>query len=613
MIKPAGPGVLIAGLVLVAAYAVTSMVFGGFMLPTGADYMQLRDTLAEVGVDQVIMRDVAPHVGVAAVARLLLLGPAALLLAWWLASRWPARSLEPGARLLAGSRHRVALTAITLATAGLLLFWSQGVLREQPLYDDEFTYLFQAQTLASGWIAAPAPPNPGAFDNPFIIIDDDHWFGKYSSGHPALLALSSLLGWPRLIPLLLAALVPWLVYQIGREIDGPRVGLLAAALLTVSPYFLIPASTLMNHGTTLFFVAVFTLGFLRAQRTAGGRRWLWALGAGLALGVAFNIRPQSAAAVGLPFGVWTLWRLRGETAVAVRVTAIGVVAGLLLPLAWAGYYNHVVAGAWYRFPFMLLESGADGAGSLLATKDWTEPGHTFFKGVFFGLLNLWRLNGWLFGWGASLVLVGIGLARGVSAFDRVWLGVAALILGLHAFFQSPAVLELGPRYLFPLVIPLMLWSARGLVIAHEWVTARQGPRALVTVFVLVSVVLALGTFTREHAQHLRMISAAVARPYEFVEAREVHDAIVMVRAKPSTGWVFGLRNPHPRLETNDVIYIKLTGLDDVVGLLDAMPDRKVFVLAFDPDDPAADPELVRFSRAQLEQIREERRRDPGQR
>ncbi|MBD3222756.1 phospholipid carrier-dependent glycosyltransferase, partial [bacterium] len=309
MASRAGTGVLLGGLGLVAAYAVTAVVFGGFSLPTGADYVTLREALRQVGVDQVLIRDLAPHAAVAGVARLVLLLPAAVLLALWLAPRWPARTLATAARLLEAPRHRAALVAITLATAGLLVVWARWVFGGQPVFDDEFTYLFQARTLASGWLAAPAPPCPPCFENVFIIIRDGLWVGKYTSGHPALVALSLLLGSPYVLPLLLAALVPLLVHQIARETDGAPIGLIAAGLLVISPLFLMTAATLMNHGTNLFFLALFVLAYLRARR---GRAWIWAIVAGLAIGIALNIRPQTAVAVGLPFGVWPLARLRGD-------------------------------------------------------------------------------------------------------------------------------------------------------------------------------------------------------------------------------------------------------------------------------------------------------------
>jgi hypothetical protein len=588
-------GPLLGGLGLLAAYAVVSVVFDGFALPTGVDYVALREALGAAGVDERLVRDLAPHAAASALAKLLLLAPATALLAWPVARRWPRRWRDRPLPATGG-----AVAGIVVVCAALLVVWSQLVLQGQPLFDDEFTYRFQAQTLAAGWLAAPAPPCPACFENVFIILRDGLWAGKYTSGHPALLALSSPLGSPYVVTIVLGALAPWLVWLVGREVAGPSTAFLAAAALLISPFFVITASTLMNHATCLVFLAVFTLGYLRARRGAG---WAWALAAGLALGVAFNIRPQSAVAVGLPFGVWTLARLRGGGRPVLREGLL-VLAGLAPLLVWAGYYNHAVSGAWYRFPFMMLEDAAPSAVALLAPAGQGEPDHTLWKGLFYGLLNVWRLNLHLFGWGVSLIFVAVALRRGPrDAHDRVWLGVAATILAIHAGFPSPGVLEVGPRYLFPLLIPLALWTARGVREAHAWAASGGRPRALVPAFVALSVVLAVVTFGREQARHLHAVTDAVARPYRALAAADLEDAIVLVRAKPPSGWVFGLRNNHPRLATNDPIVIKLTDLGSVFSLLDAFPDREVSVLSFDPERPAAEPELVPFTREQLRQRR----------
>ena len=570
---------LTAGLVLLAAYVATAVWWDDFALPTGADYEALHEQL---DVDRRLIRDLAPPLLAGNLAKVLLLAPAVLLLGWCAARG----RRDVGDGLLGRPSHAPPLVLICLIVFALLVFWSQVVFQGQPVYDDEFTYLFQAQCLEAGHLAAPAPPSPACFENVFIVLRGDVWAGKYTSGHPLLLALSHQLGWVRLVPFVLAALVPWLVYLIAVELGDRRAGLLAAVMLAVSPFFLMVSASLMNHGTGLFFLSVFTLGYLRAGRT---RPWLWGVLAGLALGMAFNIRPQAAVAVGLPFGVWTLWRCRGEGRRAL-IAGLAVMLGLLPGLAYAGVYNHAVAGAWHRFAFMLLEGEAPTVAAFLGT----GAHHTLWKGLGYDLLNLWRLNLYLLGFGLSLLPVVLGLVRTpLTAHDRVWLGAAGVTMVIYAGFPSPGVLELGPRYLFPLLIPLVIWMARGLL------TVR---RNLALAWVVLAVVACLVTFTREQARHLHQVTTEVARPYRFVEDADLDQAIVLVRAKPPSGWVFGLRNNHPRLADNDVIYTKLRGLGEVLELLDAMPARTVHVLAFDPADPSAEPELVPFTRAQLVEL-----------
>lgn len=590
---------LFLGLGLTGLYAVVALMFDNFALPCGVDYAPPRTAKYDLGIEPRLVKELSAHALVSILAKALLLAPACAAFAFYLARVIPSKPVEAIAGWVHGQKARAILTAVVLVSAGVMVFWSQSVFMGQPVYDDEWTYLFQAQIIQGGQLAAPAPPCPDCFKNVFIIIRDGIWTGKYTSGHPALLALSMFAGSPYLITILLASLVPFLVFLIARDLHGIGLGLLTAALFVVSPFFLMVSSTLMNHGTCLFFLAAFTLGFLRSR---DGLSWIYAVLAGLAMGAAFNIRPQSAVAYGLPFVVWALVRIVGPD----RRLFLGryvAMLGAFIPLAWlAFYYNAVVSGQWYTFPFMLAEPEVPGAVSFFTLGDQTVLGHTVWKGIYFSLLNLWRLNHYLFGWGVSLVFVVMVFLWGLNGrVDRLWWGVIACTVTVYLFFASPGVLEAGPRYFFPLLIPVMIWTARGMQAVHGRFANRfRGHplcgRTLVPAFVSLSVVMSAATFGAEQIRHYRRLVPAVARPYETVAEADVHHAIVALMNLPACGWVYGLRNNHPDLASNDVIYVWGNGPKKMLCLMDHFVGRSVFLLYFERKGQEVRPRLVPATR-----------------
>jgi hypothetical protein len=580
---------LVIGLVLTGLYVVVALMFDNFAFPFGVDYSPPREAKYDLGIAPRLMKELSAHALVSVLAKALLLAPACAAFAFWI-GRLVSKRFADGLAAWAGRlQPRTVLPVLVLAAGALLLFWSQAVFQGWPLYDDEWTYQFQAQILQTGNLAAPEPPGSECFRNVFIVQREGVWAGKYTSGHPALLALSQFMGSPYIITILLAALLPVLLFLITSDRHGAGIALLAAALLVVSPFYQLICSTLMNHGTNLFFLAAFTLCF---QRSRSGTSWVYPVLAGLALGAAFNIRPQSAVGFGLAFAVLALVRLVGsERKVYLARYAVMLVSFVPL-LVYAFHYNAVVTGQWHTFPFMLVEPEVAGAVGFFHPGDQTVLGHTLWKGVYYSLLNVWRLNYYLFGWGVSLVFVALFFVwRLEKAADRIWWGVIAGTVTVYLFFPSPGVLEAGPRYYFPLMIPVLILTARGMQAAHHRLSRAfpaGGPlcgRALLPTLVLLLLAAGSLTFGVEQIRHYRRLVPAVARPYAAVAERNIHDAIVLVGTLPPRGWVYGLRNNHPRLETNDVIYLWAEACEpeQMRELLAEFPRRQVYLLRFDRD------------------------------
>src|SRR3954468_24667446 len=131
------------------------------------------------------------------------------------------------------------LTAAIGASLGVYLFVAAGP--PSPRILDEFVYLFQAKTLASGRLSYPSPPLPEFFEAAHILVVP-RFAAKYLPGHAAILAPFQAVGVPWLAPCLLLGVTAALLFLAAREAGLTRAAaLIAPALLLgatdVFPFF----------------------------------------------------------------------------------------------------------------------------------------------------------------------------------------------------------------------------------------------------------------------------------------------------------------------------------------------------------------------------------------
>ncbi|HEX9530222.1 MAG TPA: hypothetical protein VF954_03720 [Acidimicrobiales bacterium] len=367
--------------------------------------------------------------------------------------------------------------------------------------NDEGIYRLQAEAMRHGHLFLPVPSAPRPFTPWLATVVDHHYVLKYTPLEPTLLAVSKLVSGSYLPALaLVAASVVAATWALGREVfaDG-RKALAAAALVAACPLVVVQGGLLLAYLLTLSLVEVFSWATLRAVRVGGSGRW--AAPAGLALGLAASVRPYDAVLLGLPVVVWAGVRLhrRGSVAGAAR----WFLAGGSGPAVGLGVYDRLATGHVFGLPFNLLEH-RDNVGFGVRRLFPGDRPHHF--GVVEGLAGVGNHLGLLLVWvtgGPLLVLLAIAgwrrLARprkgrgtppesdlgNDSATDRgaLWALAAAaglLTIGYVAFWGVWNAADLwggitmvGPFYLLPLVVPLCLLAAEGLV------ALRSRPRLLV--------------------------------------------------------------------------------------------------------------------------------------
>src|SRR5262249_28644486 len=104
-----------------------------------------------------------------------------------------------------GSSDTAWIVGGALAALTLPLLLRHFLLRDGPLTDDESSYRFMAQLLASGRVRADSPPLKLFFDRAFMI-NDGHLYAAYFLGWPALMAPGVWFGAPDKMNALYAAL-----------------------------------------------------------------------------------------------------------------------------------------------------------------------------------------------------------------------------------------------------------------------------------------------------------------------------------------------------------------------------------------------------------------------
>ncbi len=265
------------------------------------------------------------------------------------------------------------------------------------------------------------------------------WAKAFGTDELGLRSLTALFG---------TATVP-LAYCIGAELASRRAGLIAAALVAVSPMLIWYSQEARSYAILVFFCAASLLFFARALRTRSGRDLaLWALSSALALCSHYF----AVFAVGIE-AVWLLVALRARRRLALPAVAAVAATGLALIPLISAQVNPTHIG-WIEESLLstrFLEAGV----SFLAG----ETGHVIAEPPRerYAILPLLLIA-------AALALVAVRGSRrerrGALLGLVIGLGVAILAL-LAALLGKDYVVE---RNLLPALVPLATAAAIGFAV-----------------------------------------------------------------------------------------------------------------------------------------------------
>jgi hypothetical protein len=462
-----------------------------------------------------------------------------------------------------------ALALLSAASVAYLAF------ERLPHLEDEVAYLFQAKTMALGRLTVPSPAHPDSFWTPFVLDHQGQRFGKYPPGWPAVLSVGVLAKLPWLVNPLLAALVLYLVYRLGQALYDRRTGLLAAALGLTSPLFLVLSGSLLSHLASLMWLLLFSLWFVW---TTQGRSPCFALGAGLALGMAVLTRPLTAMAYAVPFAAYGLvqvtrrWQPHWPHYLLVALSG-GIIAALLPVYQWV-----VTGDPWLNpytlwWPYDRIGFGP-GIGAM-------PGGHSLYYAWINLKQDLSRSTTDVLGWpGLSWLPLLLGLAmRPRRLRDWTLLAPFGCLVIAYVFYWigSPARLW-GPRYYFEGFTGLWLLSAVGLLKAWDWTKSQRRwarPALSMALALVVAVNLAVNLPHRMQEAHgFYGITRAQMQP---IDEADLHQALVFVYADRWLEYGAMLAEMSPTLD-DDVVYARGSGAEADAAVIAEYPGRAVYYL-----------------------------------
>jgi hypothetical protein len=430
---------------------------------------------------------------------------------------------------------RPSLPVIALAAFVLYALIARLVFAGRPLLIDEIVQVFQARILAGGQLWLPPAAHQEFFSSFHVVEQGGRVYGQFPMGGPAMLALGTPLGAEWLVDPLFGVLAVLGFAALARRIEPrPGVALGATLLFAFAPFAAFMAGSHMNHVTGLCWLLVGMGGLSRAA--AEPARFGDGLLCGLGFGVAATIRPIDAAAFALPAGVWLLGRAIRRRRLSVL---LGAGLGIALPLLVLAWTNLHTTGRPLLFGYTVLWGRAHDLG--FHATPW-GPLHTPMRGV--ELINLYflRLQSYLFeAAGPSLLpaTVALGLTRRLAPFDRYLLAGSGLLVASYFAYWHDGF-YLGPRFMYPLLPVLVLWTARfpGLVRAIATASGSGGGsgggRALiprvVTAALATAVLLGLASAVpiRVHQYRSGLLSLKW-NPDRAAAAAGVRNALVLVR------------------------------------------------------------------------------------
>ncbi|HVS66005.1 MAG TPA: hypothetical protein VMT85_21160 [Thermoanaerobaculia bacterium] len=469
-----------------------------------------------------------------------------------LALSWPARRLFPGRPPSIRATRIVTASASVLAVAGatVLLF---GMLTDRVLVDDDLTYRFQAELLASGRIAEDTVP-PWA-PEPFTIETPIGFTGKYLFGEPLVQTVGLRLGGPPALihlPFLTLTLICW--FELMRRESGTSVALWSTAALAISPMVVLNTATGGTQPTSLLCAAAGGLGlsWLRglpksetseAGSAGSGSRgeptlrelWLGALLLGGSVGFLATVRPQVALPVGGVLGLWGALSLLRRRRFGQLLLLAGTTGCFVLAIA---LYDLAVTGSPWRLPWSLYFP-SEHYGFGLISPELADYRHTPFKALQNLLVAGVRIDQWWLGWPSSLLLPLVAwLALGrPSRGAAVWGVAGGALIAFNVGYYSPGVSDTGPIYYHELA--LLLAALAGVTIAAGF---RRVPK-LTAAVLLVHVVLGTGTFWLENVNRLHRFVTLVHEPAEEILAAIEPPALLLYETSPqesiSLGWLLG--------------------------------------------------------------------------
>ena len=423
-------------------------------------------------------------------------------------------------------RPYLATVAIAIAAVALYVWVALDVFDRRPLLIDEVVQVFQAQILAGGALSRPAFLHPEFFSSVHVVDTHGIVYSQFPVGGPAMLALGVLVNATWIVNPLFAAIAVVAFSAYARKTESHAESALGATIIfAFAPFAVFMSGSHMNHVTALTWIVI-AITAMASVMTAEEPRPAAALLCGFGFGMAATIRPVDSFAFALPAGIWYLVRaLRDRSRWRDAILAAIGVAIPMCALMWA---NFRTTGGPFLFGYEVLWGDSHRLG--FHSAPWGDA-HTPARGL--ELINLYflQLQTYFLDTPVPSLVPAIGalaLTRRLDRFDRYLLTSSALLAGFYFAYWHNGF-YIGPRFMYPLMVPLAIWTVRIFPLVREQFGTGLPYRTMAYASlcaIVISLAVNLPLHTRRYQDQLLTMrwnadSAA--------ETSEVHNALVLVR------------------------------------------------------------------------------------
>lgn len=357
----------------------------------------------------------------------MLLWPALVAAAGVVAGRRPGLALWDTLQARGAQWNRRTLSWVVAGVFVALCGVARLVLDAFPNSGDEYAYLLQAQTYASGRLWVDAPPYPELFKQVRFVAKDGVWISSYQPGWALLLTPAVLAGVPTwLLSPMIGAAMTVVFFGLARVETGRAYAWTAVIALMTSAFFVLNLGSYFSHGAAALAALVFAFCGHR-YLTAGQVKW--ALLAGASLGYLGFIRAFNAPLVGLSFVVVLLMTRERRAG----LVWLGLAGAPFLALLLA--YNTAVTGD----PLLQVQEWVSQDGEPFGAPSLASVAETARR---LARLALWTSPVFLPAWAAGFA--GLAWRRRLSFVDWIF---PVTVLGF-LFYAGDGGNQYGPRYLF---------------------------------------------------------------------------------------------------------------------------------------------------------------------
>jgi hypothetical protein len=417
--------------------------------------------------------------------------------------------------------------ALYVVVVVLLLVSHFGIHQNVPISPDEHLYLYQGELYSTFQLSVEAHENPDFFKYAFMATHEGKHFGIFPPGFPMVLALGYWLHIPSILPVLIGALAPVLVFLLMARLDRPKTGFFAAVLLALSPYFFIMGGTFFSHPASLVLVLLFAYGVAGiSEKTGAAAYFLFGL-----LGAFVGLVHHLDVVALVPFGLLLVVRL-WQTSSRRLPSLVCLTAGGLVIVALELGYHALLLGDPLGQPYIIYCQQENHLTDVYRDASLFHPfeAGAMKEALGLTLTRLFLLNVVFFP--LSLLLALPWLFGKKHPVERCMLFAFLLTVAVYFVYKPDGGWELGPRFYFHLAGFLAIAVVDGLLRIEARLAQafpRKGRDVLVG-FVLLGFCVNAGVVTGR-SLYIQTFADMLRIPHRLVEAEGLDKALVFMDVK----------------------------------------------------------------------------------